>query len=222
MQNATMRVEIWSDISCPWCYIGKARLKRALTDFDHRDEVELVHRSFELDPQLAKTVSTTSPEHAEKYGLNGEEARAAEQRLADLANAEGLPYLVESRDHGNTFDLHRLLHLAAAHGLQEELLDALYAANFGSDRSVYDSEYQFEIAISVGLPSHEVRAVIADREANAEAVRDDEAQAAGLGISGVPFFVIDGKYGLSGAQPVEVFLQALETAWTDGGRQRPS
>lgn len=222
MPSTTIRVEIWSDISCPWCYIGKARLEQAITASGHRDQIEVIHRSFELDPQLAKTASTTSPEHAEKYGLSSEEARSAERRLADLAEAEGLPYLIDSRDHGNTFDLHRLLHLAADHGRQKELLNALYTANFGSARSVYDSEYQSELAVSAGLPADEVRAVLANRDAYSEAVRRDEAEAANLGISGVPFFVIDRKYGLAGAQPVEVFERALQSAWEEASRTAPS
>jgi predicted DsbA family dithiol-disulfide isomerase len=208
-------VEIWSDISCPWCYIGKARFARALAAFPQRSQVDVIHRSFELDPGLSHTAATTSPEHAQKYGMTPAQARAAEENLAALAREEGLAYAVEGRDHGNTFDLHRLLHLAGAHGRRDELLDALYAANFASKSSVYDAARQTELAIGVGLDADEVQAVLADPTAYADDVRAEEADAAALGITGVPFFVVDRTYGISGAQPTEVFSEALMRSWTD-------
>lgn len=208
-------VEIWSDVSCPWCYIGKARFRRALDAFPQRAQVDVVHRSFELDPTLDHTVATTSPEHARKYGLTAVEARQAEENLARLGEAEGLAYSVDTRDHGNTFDLHRLLHLAGAHGRRGDLLDALYAANFGSARSVYDPSVQTELAVAAGLDAEEVRAVLADPTAFADDVRAEEADAAALGITGVPFFVIDRTYGVSGAQSAEVFTEALARAWAE-------
>lgn len=210
-------VEIWSDVSCPWCYIGKARFSRALEAFPHSAQVDVVHRSFELDPGLGTTTTTTSPEHAKKYGMTPEQARAAEEDLAALAEAEGLPYAVDSRDHGNTFDLHRLLHLADAHGRRAELLDALYAANFASERSVYDAAHQTEAATAVGLDAGEVRAVLADPTAFADSVRAEEADAAALGITGVPFFVVNRAYGISGAQSPAVFTEALARAYADIG-----
>ncbi|MEU4555448.1 putative DsbA family dithiol-disulfide isomerase [Micromonospora violae] len=208
-----MHVEIWSDLSCPWCYIGKARFDQALAAFPHR--VELTHRSFELDPQLAQTGPTTGAEHANKYGLTPAEARAAEENLAGIAREEGLDYLVDFRDHGNTFDLHRLLHLAAARGLHDELLTLFYQGNFAAERSIYDSEHQVEIAIRAGLDEAEIRAVLADRRAYADEVRRDEDEAAQLGITSVPFFVIDRKYGVSGAQSVEAFSEVLKRAWAE-------
>lgn len=208
-------VEIWSDISCPWCYIGKARFSRALEAFPHREHVDIIQRSFELDPGLSYTAGTTSPEHARKYGMTSAQARAAEENLAAIAEAEGLAYAVEARDHGNTFDLHRLLHLAGEYGLRDRLLDDLYAANFASERSVYDSAYQAELAIGAGLDAEEVRAVLADPTAYAVDVRAEEADAAALGITGVPFFVVDRTYGISGAQATEVFSRALSRLWTD-------
>ncbi|TDC31871.1 DsbA family oxidoreductase [Micromonospora sp. 15K316] len=210
-----MHVEIWSDISCPWCFIGKARFEKALSAFPHRDHVEVSHRSFELDPQLAHTRSTTSAAHAKKYGLTPAQARAAEENLAGIAREEGLDYLVDFRDHGNTFDLHRLLHLAAARGLHRELLTLFYKGNFAAERSIYDSDHQVEIAVRAGLDEAEVRAVQADRRAYADEVRRDERDAAQLGITSVPFFVIDRKYGLSGAQPAAAFAEVLRRAWTD-------
>ncbi len=210
-----MRVEIWSDVSCPWCFIGKARFKKALAAFPHRDEVEVVHRSFELDRHLAETHPTTGPEHAKKYGMTPQQARAAEEDLARLARAEGPDYLVDFRDHGNTFDLHRLLHLAAGRGVGDTLLALFYKGNFSAERSVCDPEHQVELALRAGLDEAEVRAVLADPSAYADEVRADEDEAGRLGITGMPFFVVDRRYGLSGAQPTATFTEVLERAWSD-------
>ncbi|MDQ0983785.1 DsbA family oxidoreductase [Streptomyces sp. V2I9] len=211
-----MRVEIWSDIACPWCYIGKARFEKGLAAFAHRDEVEVVHRSFELDPSRAK--GDTAPVIdmlARKYGRTREEAAAMEANVAANARAEGLGYRVEGRDHGNTFDIHRLLHLAKARGRQDELLALTYRANFAEERSVYDDGVLLALAVEAGLDADEARAVLADPEAYADDVRADEREAAELGAGAVPFFVLDRRYGISGGQPAEVFVQALEQAWKD-------
>ncbi|MFD7440192.1 DsbA family oxidoreductase [Streptomyces sp. NPDC059909] len=209
-----MRVEIWSDIACPWCYIGKARFEKGLAAFAHRDEIEVVHRSFELDPHLAK--GDTAPVIdmvAKKYGRTLDEARAMEEHVASNARAEGLAYRTEGRDHGNTFDIHRLLHLARASGRQDELLDLAYRANFADERSVFDPEVLVGLAVEAGLDADEARAVLTDDSAYADEVRADEREAAALGANAVPFFVIDRRYGVSGGQPAEVFTQALEQAW---------
>ncbi|MGW0700340.1 DsbA family oxidoreductase [Streptomyces sp. NPDC002867] len=209
-----MRVEIWSDIACPWCYIGKARFEKGLAAFAHRDGVEVVHRSLELDPRRAK--GDTAPVIdmlAAKYGRTREEARAMEEHVASNARAEGLAYRTEGRDHGNTFDIHRLLHLAKARGRQDELLDLAYRANFAEERSVFDADVLIALGVAAGLGEDEVRAVLADESAYADDVRTDEREAAELGAPGVPFFVIDRRYGVSGGQPAEVFTQALEQAW---------
>ncbi|GAA3738806.1 DsbA family oxidoreductase [Streptomyces tremellae] len=209
-----MRVEIWSDIACPWCYIGKARFEKGLAAFAERDGVEVVHRSFELDPAAAPAPGETVVDLlAAKYGRSREEAQAMEEHVASNARAEGLGYRTEGRDHGNTFDLHRVLHLAKERGVQSELLDLAYRANFAEERSVYAPDTVLAIAVEAGLDGAEVRSVLADPDAYADAVRDDEREAAELGANGVPFFVLDRRYGLSGAQPVEVFTQALQQAW---------
>ncbi|MFF9911186.1 DsbA family oxidoreductase [Streptomyces sp. NPDC013457] len=209
-----MRVEIWSDIACPWCYIGKARFEKGLAEFAHRDEIEVVHRSFELDPNRPK--GDTAPVIdmlAKKYGRTLDEARAMEAHVASNAHSEGLGYRTEGRDHGNTFDIHRLLHLARERGRQNELLDLAYRANFAEERSVFDDETLVRLAVEAGLDETEVRTVLADGTAYADAVRADEREAAELGANGVPFFVLDRRYGISGGQPAEVFTQALEQAW---------
>ncbi|MER7550955.1 MULTISPECIES: DsbA family oxidoreductase [Streptomyces] len=211
-----MRVEIWSDIACPWCYIGKARFEKGLAEFAHRDEVEVVHRSFELDPSRAKgDTALVIDMLAEKYGRTREEAASMEANVAANAQAEGLGYRTEGRDHGSTFDLHRLLHLAKARGRQDELLTLAYRANFAEERSVFDDAVLLDLAVEAGLDADEARAVLADPEAYADDVRTDEREAAELGANAVPFFVLDRRYGISGGQPSEVFVQALEQAWKD-------
>ncbi|MEU5718190.1 DsbA family oxidoreductase [Streptomyces sp. NPDC020403] len=211
-----MRVEIWSDIACPWCYIGKARFEKGLAAFAHRDEVEVVHRSFELDPGRAKgdTVQVIDM-LVRKYGRTPEQARGMEANVAANAQAEGLGYRTEGRDHGNTFDIHRLLHLAKARGRQDELLSLAYRANFAEERSVFDGAVLIDLAVEAGLDGDEARAVLADPDAYADDVRADEREAAELGGNAVPFFVLDRRYGISGGQPSEVFVQALEQAWKD-------
>jgi predicted DsbA family dithiol-disulfide isomerase len=209
-----VRVEIWSDIACPWCYIGKARFERGLAEFAHRDEVEVVFRSFELDPRRDRgdTVEVI-PMLAQKYGLTLEKAREAEANVAANAVAEGLGYRAEGRDHGSTFDVHRLLHFAKDEGKQGALLDLVYRANFAEERSIYDSARLLELAVEAGLDKDEAAAMLADASAYADAVRVDEREAQMFGATGVPFFVIDRKYGISGGQPAEVFAQALDEAW---------
>ncbi|MGQ4515874.1 DsbA family protein [Streptomyces sp. DW26H14] len=213
-----MRVEIWSDIACPWCYIGKARFEQGLAAFPHRDEVEVVHRSFELDPKAAPASGETVVDMlAAKYGRTREEAAAMEENVASNARSEGLGYLTEGRDHGNTFDIHRLLHLAKARGRHSELLDLAYRANFAEERSVYAPGTLVALGVEAGLDEEEVRGVLADPSAYADDVRADEREAARLGAGGVPFFVLDRRYGVSGGQPAELFTQALQQAWETRG-----
>jgi predicted DsbA family dithiol-disulfide isomerase len=213
-----MRVEIWSDVACPWCYIGKARFEKALAGFPQKDRVEVVFRSFELDPRSPEGESApVIGMLAKKYGMSEAQARQAEQRVADNAQAEGLGYVTEGRDSGNTFGIHRLLHFAKAKGVQNELIDLTFKANFAEERSVFDRERLLELAVAAGLDRDEAAAVLADPEAYAAEVRQDEREAQELGATGVPFFVLDRRYGVSGGQPAEVFTQALDEAW----RTRP-
>ncbi|MDX3756609.1 DsbA family oxidoreductase [Streptomyces mirabilis] len=210
-----MRVEIWSDIACPWCYVGKARFEKALDAFPHRDEVEVVHRSFELDPGRAKgDIQPVLKMLTKKYGMSEAQAQAGEENLGAQAAAEGLAYRTRDRDHGNTFDMHRLLHFAKERGRQDELIGLLYQANFAEERTVFnDDERLVELAVAAGLDADASREVLADPKAYADEVRADEREAAELGANGVPFFVLDRTYGVSGAQPAEVFAQALTQAW---------
>ena len=211
-----MRVDIWSDVICPWCYVGKARFEHALSSFAHRDEVEVVYHSFELDPSYPKdSRETTFAMLGRKYGMSEVDARAAESRVAGLAEAEGLGFQPE-RPVGNTFDIHRVLHLGLAKGVQAQLLNAVNEAYFGQGRQVFDRDVITEIAAETGLDATVAGDVI-DGDAYAEDVRRDELQARQLGVSGVPFFVFDMALGVSGAQPTEMFASALQQAWERRG-----
>ncbi|MFD8079993.1 DsbA family oxidoreductase [Streptomyces sp. NPDC059718] len=210
-----MRVEIWTDIACPWCYAGKARFERALAGFEHRDGVEVVHRSFELNPDARNGTTPIIDAVAAQYGRTREQQVAREEHAASEARTEGLDFRIGGRVHGNTFDVHRLLHFAKEHGVQHELLDLAFRVNFADERSVYDTETLLDLAAEAGLDRAEARAVLADPDAYAQQVRADERLAAELGAGGVPFFVLNRKYGVSGLQPVELFTRALEQAWED-------
>jgi predicted DsbA family dithiol-disulfide isomerase len=207
-----MRVDIWSDVVCPWCYVGKARFEQALSTFDHRDGVEVVYHAFELDPAYPKDQRETSIAMlSRKYGMSEADARAADARVADLAAAEGLGFDPE-RPVGNTFDTHRVLQLGLAKGVQAELLSAVNKAYFAQARSVFDRDVISEIAAGAGLDAATVGEVL-DGDSFAAEVRKDEAQARELGISGVPFYVFDMALGVSGAQPTQTLTSALNQAW---------
>ena len=211
-----MRVDIWSDIVCPWCYVGKARFERALSDFSHRDEVEVVFRAFELDPDYPEGERETAVSMlTRKYGIPEAQARAADARVAGLAEAEGLGF-DSSRPVGNTFDIHRVIHLGREKGVQQELITAVNEAYFAHARRVFDRDVITEVAAGAGLDASAVREVL-DGDAFADAVRQDELEARQLGISGVPFFVFDMALGVSGAQPAETFTSALNQAWARRG-----
>jgi predicted DsbA family dithiol-disulfide isomerase len=209
-----MRVDIWSDIVCPWCYIGKARFERGLRQFGHVDEVEVVYHAFELDPSIPAGPGTPILDLlAAKYGMTMEQASEAEASLAAQARVEGLA-ITGDRTMGNTFDAHRLVRLGHDRGLQAQVLQRLYEAYFAEGRPVFEAADLAGLAQEAGLDGTEARQVLADGS-YADAVRADEAQAREFGISGVPFVVLDGRYGVSGAQPPATFVAALNQAWTE-------
>jgi predicted DsbA family dithiol-disulfide isomerase len=211
-----MRVDIWSDVICPWCYVGKARFEKALDSFAHRDEVEVVYHSFELDPgsprgQRESNLAMLS----KKFGKSPAEALALDDQVGSLARAEGLGF-DSGRPVGNTFDVHRVLHLGLDRGVQHALLGAVNEAYFAQARDVFDRDVLTEVAAGAGLDADEVGKVL-DGEAYADEVRQDELQARQIGIGGVPFFVFDMALGASGAQPTELFTSALNQAWDRTG-----
>ena len=210
-----MKVEIWSDVVCPWCYIGKRRFEAALGRFPHAEDVEVVWRSFELDPSAPTTGQLDLIQRlATKYGVSREEAEAMNERVTDLADDEGLAFRLDIARPGNTFDAHRLLHLAADRGMQDALKEALLAAYQTQGERISDPEVLARVAVATGLDGAEVADVLSS-DAYAEAVRDDEREAQRLGVTGVPFFVFDRRYGVSGAQPSDVLLGALRQAWDE-------
>jgi predicted DsbA family dithiol-disulfide isomerase len=210
-----MQVEVWSDIVCPWCYIGKRRLESALEEFPHRDQVEVVWRSFQLDPSVPEgETHPTLPALAAKYGRSVEEMRGMQQHIEQVAAEEGLDYQLADGVSGNTLLAHELLHLAAEHGLRNELKERLLHAYFEEGRPVFDVDSLVALGTEVGLDGAEARQALTDRRFLA-AVRQEAATAQSLGATGVPFFVVDRKYGAAGAQPAELLLQILERAWAD-------
>jgi predicted DsbA family dithiol-disulfide isomerase len=213
-----MKIEIWSDVVCPWCYVGKRRLETALSRFGHADEVEVVYRSFELDPSAPHHGhELTTGVLARKYGRSEAEMRQMQQQLLGVAAEEGLDLRLFENVHTNTIDAHRVLHLALAVGgpaLQVQLKEALLAAYFLRAEDVGDHEVLRAAAASVGLDEARVEEVLGGDE-YADAVEADIRRARAYGATGVPFFVVDQKYGVSGAQPADAFTQVLERAWGD-------
>lgn len=211
-----MRVEVWSDFVCPWCYIGRSRLRRALAEYEHADEVEVEWRSFLLDPSHRKGVRRKVHEMlAEKTGASIEDVREMTGRVRALAAEEGLTYEVERAVVVNTVDAHRLYHLAKAHGRADEAHERLMRAHFAEGETLDDLETLVRLGAEAGVPEKDARRALTGDE-YARDVKQDIRQARLYGASGVPFFVLDRAYAVSGAQSVEVFLSALRTAHQPG------
>lgn len=210
-----MDVEIWSDIACPWCYVGKRRFEAALEQFEHAEDVRVIWRSFELDPTAPPERHGDRAERlAEKYGMTVEQAREIEQHLVETAAGEGLDFRFDIARGGSTFDAHRLVHLAKQQGLQDAMKERLLRAYFTEGKLVSDHDTLAGLAVEVGLPETEVREALAS-ERCAEQVRDDERAATQLGISAVPTFVVDRALGASGAHPPEALLELLRQGWAN-------
>lgn len=217
-----MKIEIWSDVVCPWCYIGKRRIENALADFGHADEVEVHWRSFQLDPGApTEPTEKTSVMLARKYGQSAAGAQQMQDRVEAVAAEEGLVYRLSETLHLNTVDAHRVIHLAHQQGgneLQGRVKEALLEAYFTDARNLADHEVLREVAVAAGLDATRVDEVLGSREFETD-VHADAEQAQAYGATGVPFFVIDQKYGVSGAQPTEVFANVLERAWSESHPQ---
>lgn len=210
-----MRVDVWADLVCPWCYLGKRRFEHALAEFEHADEVEVVHHSFQLDPTFPRgEVQNTREMLMSKYGMTDEQAAKANVEMVERAAVEGLEYNMGGLQMGNTVDAHQLVHLGAEHGIADAVMERLYRAYFTEGRSLFDHDSLVELAADAGLDADEARRVLTEGT-YAAAVEADGQQARALGANGVPFFVLDERYGVSGAQPTELFAQALDRAWTE-------
>jgi predicted DsbA family dithiol-disulfide isomerase len=213
-----MRVEIWSDVVCPWCYLGKRRFEQALDAFGHRDAVDVVYRSFELDPSAPAGQTTPTIELlASKYGMSVPQAQEAQRHMEQRAAQDGLTFRMDGLRSGNTRDAHRLLQLARTKGRQAELLERLHRAYFTEQDSVFDHAALTRLAVAAGLDPADVQQVLSTEEFS-DAVTADEMTASSLGATGVPFFVLDRRYAVSGAQPAQTLTQALEQAWASASK----
>ena len=208
-----LTVEIWSDVVCPWCYIGKRRFEAALAAFEHADEVTVMWRSFELDQEAPKVAEGTATERlAAKYGMSLERAQQLHAEMTERAAEEGLDFRFDLARGGNTFDAHRLIHLAATYGHQAASKERLMRAYFTEGEPIADPETLERLPIERGLPADAGRELLAGDRFAAE-VREDERTANGFGIHAVPFFVVDRAIGASGAQPPEVLGELLQRGW---------
>lgn len=205
-----MKIEIWSDFVCPFCYIGKRRLEIALDKFEYKNEVELVFKSFELDPNAKKEYKESIHEIiANKYGIPLEQAKASNNQLILQAKDLGLDYNFDDLKPTNTFDAHRLVHFAKTYGKDKELTERLLKAYFVDSLNLSESKVLSELASEVGVDGDKALVVLESDE-YASKVRLDEQIASDIGVTGVPFFVFNNKYAVSGAQPSELFLEVLE------------
>jgi predicted DsbA family dithiol-disulfide isomerase len=208
-------VEIWSDIACPWCYVGKRRFEAALAQFEHRDDVHVTWRAFELDPDAPREREGDRAQRlADKYGMSLDQAQAAERQLTEVAAGEGLDFRFDLARSGNTFDGHRIVHLAERHELQDAMKERLLRAYFSEGELIGDPETLVRLAVEVGLPEAEVRQTL-DAGDLADDVREEEAMARQLGISAVPTFVVDRALGASGAHPADQLLDLLRQGWAN-------
>ena len=208
-----MIIDIWSDVVCPWCFIGKRRLEKALALFEHRDQVTIRHRAFQLQPDITSTVDTKSY-LAQKYQMAQEQVEQMQANVCAIADGEGLCYNLDGTLSGNTFDAHRLLLWSAEIGKQDALLEAMYSAYFEKSQPLFSREDLIAVCSQVGISATEVDEILSSDKFSREVIAD-RALATQLGATGVPFFVVDMKYGISGAQPLEAFTQTLETAWQE-------
>jgi len=209
---APLALEIWSDVVCPWCYVGKRRLEAALRRLPDGDDVQVRWRSFQLDPEAPPAHDLPSDEHlAAKYGMSVEDARGLNAQMTELAAGEGLEYHLDRTRGDNTFDAHRLIHLGAARGIQDAVKEHLMRGYFTEGAAVGDHETLVRLGADAGLDPEEARATL-ESDAFADDVRVDEELARRMGIRGVPYFVLNRRFGVSGAQPAEILAQAFERA----------
>ena len=208
-----MEVEIWSDIVCPWCYIGKRHFEAALAQFGHADQVRVTWRSFELDPNAPLSQEGDRAERlAAKYNVTVEHAREMEAHVTAVAANDGLEYRLDITQSANSFDAHRLIHLAAEFGLQDAMKERLMRAYFTEGRLISDHETLAALADELGIPAAATIELLST-DKYTDAVRAEEELARGFGLSGVPTFVVDRKIAVSGAQPAETLVKLLDEGW---------
>lgn len=215
-----MNVQIWSDIRCPFCYIGKKKFESALEKFPHKDDISVTWKSFQLDPSL-KTAPDVSPkEHfANQKGISIQQVEGMYQQVLNAAKDVDLNFNLEKSVVANSFNAHRLIQLAKTKGLGNEMEEEMFKAHFIDGKNIDDVESLMESGISIGLDKEEVKKVLAS-DAFSKEVETDEAEARSIGVTGVPFFVLNNKYAVSGAQSSETFLQALTQAWKEFDQEK--
>ena len=208
-----MIIDVWSDVVCPWCFIGKRRLEKALSGFEHKDEIIIRHRAFQLQPG-AQGVVPTGKHLAEKYRVSADQVKEMQANVCAVADGEGLCYNLDDTLSGNTFDAHRVLLYAATINKQDELLEAMYSSYFENSLPLFSHQDICAVAESVGIPAVDVMNVLESDQFTNEVLADRD-MATQLGATGVPFFVVDMKYGISGAQPLEAFVETINAAWNE-------
>jgi predicted DsbA family dithiol-disulfide isomerase len=217
-----MKVEVWSDVMCPFCYIGKRKFEHALQQFDNKDKVEIVWKSFQLDPDLKTQAGKNTHQYlAERKGWTLEYAKQVSQQVTTMAKDVGLNYDFDKAVVANSFNAHRVSHLASQHQLGDAMEEALFKAYFTEGKNIDDKNTLIELGTAIGLKANDIEEVL-NSDQYAGEVKRDIAEAEQVGVRGVPFFVIDRKYAVSGAQPSDVFLSALNKAWDESGPQNSS
>jgi predicted DsbA family dithiol-disulfide isomerase len=212
-ENHKLKIEIWSDVMCPFCYLGKRKIENAINDFPHKSKVEIEWKSFQLDPTTKSQPGKSTYDYlAEKYGRDRQWSLEMHENVTNLAKAEGLEYNFDKAIIANSFDAHRLSHLAKKYGKGNELEELIFKAYFTEGKDVSEIEALVDLGRNVGLDETEIRNMLASKQFK-EAVQNDIIEAQQIGVRGVPFFVLDRKYAISGAQPNEVFTETLEKAW---------
>lgn len=206
-----LHIDVWADVACPYCYVGKRRLETAISRSGHQEQIELELHTFELDASAPKEPVESASYVAQKMGVSVERALEMDRRVKAMADEDGLPYEAE-RFHANSFDALRLLQLAKQHGVANELMSRLQRALFSGRRDTYDHAAMTASAVEVGIPEDEARAVLAGDQFAAQVRRDQQA-ALRLGATGVPFVVLAGRYGVPGAGTVQSYADAIRTAW---------
>lgn len=214
--NHTLNIQIWSDIMCPFCYIGKRRIEEALQNFKHKDLVTIEWKSFQLDANFIAAPDDNIIDHlAEKYRKDSDWAQIMIDNMTQNAKNAGLDFHFEKAILANSFHAHRLLHLAKKYNLANELEELLFKAYLTDGKNVNDLDTLSKLGKEVGIDSEEIKQVLESNE-YAKEVQQDIEQAQAIGVQGVPFFVFDNKYAISGAQPATTFLQTLERVWQEG------
>lgn len=216
-----IKVEIWSDVVCPFCYIGKRRFEHALEKFPNRNDVEIEWRSFQLDPEVKPVPGMSINEYlAKRKGVSVAEGKQMNDYMADMAKEVGLHYDFDKAVVTNTTNAHQLIQLAKKHQLGDKAEERFFAAYYTEGQDLNNPETLVKLAAEIGLDETESRQVL-QNDTYKEAVLHDQYEAAQVGARGVPFFVFNNKYAISGAQPTETFLQALNQIWQETAKPQP-